>query len=146
MNGGPISSPVAFSNASAVLEAWYGGYEAGHAIVDALFGAYSPAGRLPVTIVRDMDELPLYTGAINDLMCVRGGGGKLGSTSCVVRALWTCRGLVLTVSMSLCADTVLASPPGRTHRYYTGTPLYPFGFGTIRVAKPPQLTCLASVE
>ena len=26
-------------------------------------------------------------------------------------------------------DTVLATPPGRTHRYFTGTPLRPFGFG-----------------
>ena len=23
----------------------------------------------------------------------------------------------------------MAAPPGRTHRYYTGTPQFPFGFG-----------------
>lgn len=23
----------------------------------------------------------------------------------------------------------MAAPPGRTYRYYTGTPLYPFGYG-----------------
>ena len=26
-------------------------------------------------------------------------------------------------------DQSMQAPPGRTHRYYTGKPLYPFGFG-----------------
>jgi hypothetical protein len=61
-NGGPVSSPWLYTHATAVLEAWYPGYEAGNAIFDVLSGVYSPAGRLPVTIVSGMSELPLYTG------------------------------------------------------------------------------------
>jgi beta-glucosidase len=64
LNGGPISSPATMQLASAVLEAWYPGYEGGTAVADVLFGRYSPAGRLPVTIVKSTDDLPLYTDVI----------------------------------------------------------------------------------
>jgi beta-glucosidase len=88
-NGGPVSSPWAFNNSAipAILEAWYNGEEGGNAVAALLFGDVSPAGRLPVTIVAAMNELPLYV------------------------------------------DFTMATPPGRTNRYYTGVPLFPFGFG-----------------
>jgi beta-glucosidase len=39
-----------------LLMAWYGGQEGGRALARVLFGDVSPAGRLPVSIPRDMDQ------------------------------------------------------------------------------------------
>ena len=58
VNGGPVSSAWAGENASAVLESWYGGQEAGTAIAETLFGLNNPAGRLPVTVYHSTSELP----------------------------------------------------------------------------------------
>ena len=44
--------------ARAIMQAWYGGEQGGHAIGDVLSGAYNPAGRLPVTLYRGVDQLP----------------------------------------------------------------------------------------
>ncbi|MCA2011235.1 glycoside hydrolase family 3 C-terminal domain-containing protein [Cereibacter sphaeroides] len=46
--GGPVAMPW-IAAAPAVLQAWYPGQEAGHAIADVLFGAAEPGGRLPQT-------------------------------------------------------------------------------------------------
>lgn len=71
-------------NLNAVLNAWYGGQNAGTAVADVLFGDYNPAGRLPVTFYKSIDQLP---------------------------------------------DFQDYSMKGRTYRYMTQTPLYPFGYG-----------------
>jgi beta-glucosidase len=42
----------------AILYAWYPGEQGGNAIADVLFGDYNPAGRLPVTFVRSLSQLP----------------------------------------------------------------------------------------
>lgn len=68
----------------AILNAWYGGQEGGTAVADVLFGDYNPAGRLPVTFYRSVDQLP---------------------------------------------DFQDYSMQGRTYRYFTQEPLYPFGYG-----------------
>jgi beta-glucosidase len=72
------------ANVNAILNAWYGGEAAGTAVADILFGDYNPAGRLPVTFYKSIDQLP----AFEDY-----------------------------------------SMKGRTYRYMTETPLYPFGYG-----------------
>ena len=72
------------ANVDAILNAWYGGQEAGTAVADILFGDYNPSGRLPVTFYKSIDQLP---------------------------------------------DFEDYSMKGRTYRYMTQTPLYPFGYG-----------------
>lgn len=47
-------------NLPAILQAWYPGEEGGTAIADALFGNYSPSGRLPVTFYKSVDQLPPF--------------------------------------------------------------------------------------
>jgi beta-glucosidase len=42
----------------AVVQAWYGGCQAGPGLADVLFGEVSPAGRLPFTVPRDESDLP----------------------------------------------------------------------------------------
>jgi beta-glucosidase len=84
MNGSPVASLQAQEKAAAVLLAGYPGVEGGNAIADVLFGDYNPAGRLPVTYYRSVDQLPPFD--------------EYDMT-------------------------------GRTYRYFTGTPLYPFGYG-----------------
>jgi beta-glucosidase len=58
--GSAIAVPWAAANASALLYAWYPGAEGGHAVADVLFGATSPAGRLPITIYRSTADLPPF--------------------------------------------------------------------------------------
>lgn len=58
INGGPISDPWSKAHIPAIVEAWYPGEEGGHALADVLFGKISPSGRLPVTVVRKMADLP----------------------------------------------------------------------------------------
>ena len=72
------------ANVNAIVNAWYGGQAAGTAVADILFGDYNPAGRLPVTFYKSIDQVP---------------------------------------------DFEDYSMKGRTYRYMTKEPLYPFGFG-----------------
>jgi beta-glucosidase len=84
MNGGPVASLQAEEKAAAVMLAGYPGVEGGSAVADVLFGDYNPAGRLPVTYYRRVEQLPPFE----------------------------------EYDMS-----------NRTYRYFTGKPLYPFGYG-----------------
>jgi beta-glucosidase len=84
LNGSALSVGWADQNVPAILEAWYGGQAAGTAVGEVLFGDVSPAGRLPVTFYRSLDQLPPFD------------------------------------------DYAMK---GRTYRYFTGKPLYPFGHG-----------------
>jgi beta-glucosidase len=46
----------------AVLTAYYGGPHQGTAIADAIFGVTNPCGKLPITIPRDVGQVPIYHG------------------------------------------------------------------------------------
>jgi beta-glucosidase len=46
--------------ADAIILAWYPGEQGGNALADIIFGNVSPAGRLPVTFYKNLDELPAY--------------------------------------------------------------------------------------
>ena len=84
LSGSALAVNWADQHVPAILEAWYPGQAAGTAVADVLFGNISPAGRLPITFYRAIDQLPPF----DDY-----------------------------------------SMKGRTYRYFTGTPLYPFGHG-----------------
>jgi beta-glucosidase len=82
--GSPIALGEVEEMVDAILFVWYPGMEGGRAVADVLFGDVSPAGKLPVTFPKSLDQLP----AFEDY-----------------------------------------SMKGRTYRYMTEEPLYPFGFG-----------------
>jgi len=84
MSGSALSVNWAAENANSILQAWYSGEEGGAAVAETLAGVNNPAGRLPVTFYKSVDQLPDFT------------------------------------------DYSMAN---RTYRYFTGNPLYPFGFG-----------------
>jgi beta-glucosidase len=60
MNGSALAVNWAAQNANAILEAWYPGEEGGAAVAETLAGANNPAGRLPVTFYRGVDQLPAF--------------------------------------------------------------------------------------
>jgi beta-glucosidase len=82
--GSAVISAAVEEQATAMLHCWYPGAEGGTAIADALFGDYTPGGRLPVTFYRTTADLPAFESYAMD---------------------------------------------GRTYRFFTGEPAYPFGFG-----------------
>ncbi|BCI69560.1 glucan 1,4-alpha-glucosidase [Sphingomonas paucimobilis] len=84
MNGSPVNLAWAKANADAIVEAWYPGQAGGLAVGNVLSGKTNPAGRLPLTFYRSVEDLPAF------------------------------------------GDYAMK---GRTYRYFTGTPVYPFGYG-----------------
>jgi beta-glucosidase len=84
MSGSGLAVNWAQEHADAILQAWYPGEEGGTAVAETLAGVNNPAGRLPVTFYKGIEQLP---------------------------------------------DFADYSMKNRTYRYFTGTPLYPFGFG-----------------
>lgn len=65
MNGRPLTIPWTSDHASAIVETWFLGTEAGPAIADVLFGDYNPSGKLPVTFPRDVGQIPIYYNHMN---------------------------------------------------------------------------------
>lgn len=61
LNGSALSINWENENIPAIIEAWYPGQAGGTAIADVLFGDYNPAGRLPITFYKSVDQLPAFT-------------------------------------------------------------------------------------
>jgi len=60
INGSALSVNYAAENMDAILTAGYPGQQGGNAVADVLFGDYNPAGRLPVTYYKSVDQLPAF--------------------------------------------------------------------------------------
>jgi beta-glucosidase len=60
MNGRPVSATDAAAKVPAILEVWYPGQEGGTAVAEALFGDINPGGKLPITVARNVGQLPIY--------------------------------------------------------------------------------------
>lgn len=60
IEGRPLNMNLAAEKANALLTAWYPGGQGGMAIADVLFGDYNPAGRIPVSIPRNVGQIPVY--------------------------------------------------------------------------------------
>ncbi len=60
-SGSAVTSNSATKGAAAVLQAWYGGEEAGTALAETLAGINNPAGRLPVTFYAGVEQLPAFS-------------------------------------------------------------------------------------
>lgn len=84
LNGSAVAVNWANDNLDAIISAGYPGQEGGNAVADVLFGDYNPAGRLPVTYYKSVEQLPPF----DDY-----------------------------------------DMKGRTYKYFSGEPLYPFGYG-----------------
>lgn len=82
--GSPIALGEVENLVEAIIFVWYPGQEGGNAVAGVLFGDISPAGKLPITFPKSLDQLPPF---------------------------------------------VDYRMEGRTYRYMTQEPLYPFGFG-----------------
>lgn len=99
LNGSAVSINWEKANIPSIVETWYGGQAAGSAIADVLFGDYNPAGKLPVTFYKSVEQLPDF------------------------------KDYNMRSSASENSDDKKNIPRGRTYRYFNGEVLYLFGYG-----------------
>ncbi|MFJ9025416.1 glycoside hydrolase family 3 N-terminal domain-containing protein [Streptomyces sp. NPDC102259] len=60
LQGRPHAVPEAAEKAAALLTAWYPGPWGGEAVAEVLLGLAEPVGRLPVSVPRSADRLPVH--------------------------------------------------------------------------------------
>ena len=60
IEGRPLDMSLATDKANALCVAWYPGEQGGNAIADVIFGKCNPSGRLPVSIPRNVGQIPVY--------------------------------------------------------------------------------------
>ena len=59
--GSAMGINFADEKCNAIIQTWYPGARGGQAVAECLFGGFSPAGKLPVTFYRNVDDLPEFT-------------------------------------------------------------------------------------
>ncbi|MGN6531746.1 MAG: xylan 1,4-beta-xylosidase [Ginsengibacter sp.] len=57
-SGSAIGMVPETETCDAILQAWYSGEQGGRAVADVLFGNYNPSGKLPITLYKNIDQLP----------------------------------------------------------------------------------------
>jgi beta-glucosidase len=60
-NGSALGVNWADKNVPAIVEAWYPGGQGGAAVARLIAGDFNPAGRLPMTFYRSVDQLPAFS-------------------------------------------------------------------------------------
>ncbi len=60
MSGRPLVLTEENDLATAILQVWHPGIEAGNAIADVLFGLYNPSAKLTLTFPRNVGQIPIY--------------------------------------------------------------------------------------
>lgn len=60
LNGSALAINWEQENLDAIVETWYGGEKGGQALADVLIGKYNPAGRLPITFYKTIDDIPAF--------------------------------------------------------------------------------------
>ena len=58
--GRPLTLTWEHENVPAILNVWFAGSEAGHAIADALFGDVNPSGKLTMTFPQNVGQVPIF--------------------------------------------------------------------------------------
>lgn len=68
IQGRPLDMTLASEVSDALLTAWYPGEQGGAALASVLLGDTDPSGRLPLSIPRDVGQLPVFyqQGSVND--------------------------------------------------------------------------------
>lgn len=61
LSGSALAINWADEHIPAIIQGWYPGAQGGRAIAEAIFGEYSPEGKLPVTFYKTTEELPEFT-------------------------------------------------------------------------------------
>lgn len=61
-DGRPLSNEYVASHFDAVMEVWQPGERGSQALCKVLFGETSPSGHLPVTVARNVGQVPVYYG------------------------------------------------------------------------------------
>jgi len=60
LHGRPLAIEWINDHVPAILDGWYLGQETGNAVADVLFGAVNPGGKLPMTVPRNVGQVPIY--------------------------------------------------------------------------------------
>ena len=60
MTGSCMDLRQAVIDCDAIIQAWYPGQFGGQAIAEAIFGDFSPSGKLPITFYNDMSQIPPF--------------------------------------------------------------------------------------